>query len=45
MEIRVFENYHDFYHFIQWNNGELTLKPHFEVYDKKNNLIARLIKK
>ena len=42
-EVKTFNNIHDFYHFIQWYDGELTLKPHFEVYDG-DKLIARLIK-
>jgi len=43
MEVTIFDNYHDFYRFIQWYKGELILKPHFLVYDN-NVLVAQLIK-
>ena len=42
MEVSIFDNYHDFYHFIQWYKGELTLKPHFLVYDK-DILVAKSV--
>jgi len=44
MEVKIFDNYHDFYHFINWYKGELNLKQPFEVYDG-DTLIAKLIKK
>lgn len=42
MEVIIFNNYHDFYHFIQWYEGELVLRRHFEAYDN-NILVAKLI--
>lgn len=44
METRIFYNAQDFYHFVQWYQGELTLKVHNKAYDKDGNLIAVLIK-
>lgn len=44
-EIKIFDNYHDFYHFVQWYEGELILKNHNDIYDKEDKLIAKLIKK
>lgn len=43
-DMEIFDNFKDLYHFVNWYNGDLLLKRHFEVYDKEV-LVAKMIKK
>ena len=42
-EIKTFDNFKDFFRFVQNYEGELHLKRHFEAYEE-NKLIAKIIK-
>ena len=41
--METFDNFKDLYHFVNWYNGDLLLKRHFEVYDG-DILVAKLVK-
>ena len=43
-DMEIFYNFKDLYHYINWYQGDLLLKRHFEVYDG-DNLVAKMIKK
>ena len=42
-EIKTFDNFKDFFRFVQNYKGELHLKRHFEAYEGEK-LIAKIIK-
>ena len=42
-EIKTFDNFKDFFRFVQNYEGELNLKRHFEAYEGEK-LVAKIIK-
>ena len=42
-EVRIFDNFKDFFMFVQNYEGKLNLKRHFEAYEGEK-LIAKIIK-
>lgn len=42
-EVRIFDNFKDFFKFVQNYKGELILKRHLEAYEGEK-LIAKIIK-
>ena len=39
---KEFKTFKDFFHFINWYEGELTIRGK-EAYDSENNLIANIV--
>jgi len=41
-DIKIFDNFKDFFKFVQNYEGELTLKRHLEAYEQ-DKLVAKII--